>query len=96
MALTITWPKVGDRFQNNQGQWPVGVTYHERLNKWQASCNAHGKIEYLGVFTSPEEAFAIYKVRKEQVAKELAEMWKDQIDIRAYHALLSFTVNITD
>lgn len=81
---------------NHRGPWPVGVTYHERLNKWQASCNVHGKSEYLGVFTSPEEAFAKYKVRKEQVAKELAEMWKDQIDIRAYRALLDFTVSITD
>lgn len=81
---------------NHRGPWPVGVTYHERLNKWQASCNVHGKSEYLGVFTSPDEAFATYKVRKEQVAKELAEMWKDLIDIRAYNALMSFTVDITD
>lgn len=81
---------------NHRGLWPVGVTYHERLNKWQASCNAHGKSEYLGVFTSPEEAFAKYKVRKEQVAKELAEKWKDLIDIKAYNALLAFEVNITD
>lgn len=81
---------------NHRGQWPVGVTYHERLNKWQASCNAHGKSEYLGVFTSPEEAFATYKVRKEQVAKELAEMWRDKIDIKAYNALMKFEVHITD
>lgn len=81
---------------NHRGQWPVGVTYHERLNKWQACCNAHGKREYLGVFTSPEEAFATYKVRKEQVAKELAEMWKDAIDIKVYNALMRFTVNIDD
>lgn len=81
---------------NHRGQWPVGVTYHERLNKWQASCNAHGKSEYLGVFTSPEEAFATYKARKEQVAKELAEMWRDKIDIKAYNALMKFEVHITD
>ena len=81
---------------NHRGLWPVGVTYHERLNKWQASCNVHGKSEYLGVFTSPEEAFATYKVRKEQVAKELAEMWKDRIDIKAYDALMKFEVHITD
>lgn len=81
---------------NHRGLWPVGVTYHERLNKWQASCNVHGKSEYLGVFTSPEEAFATYKVRKEQVAKDLAEMWKDRIDIKAYDALMKFEVHITD
>ena len=81
---------------NHRGEWPVGVTYHKRLDKWQATCNAHGKSEYLGVFTTPEEAFSRYKVRKEKVAKEYAEKWKDLIDSRAYDALMNFTVNISD
>lgn len=79
-----------------RGEWPIGVTYHERLLKWEASCNIRGERVYLGVYTSPEKAFQSYKVAKESYAKELAEKWKDQIDPRAYQALLSYKVEITD
>jgi hypothetical protein len=38
----------------------------------------------------------VYKQAKEQQAKELAEKWKGSIDVRAYNALLNYTVNIED
>lgn len=84
--------------RNHRGPWPVGVTYHERLGKWQATCSTGGhKIsEYLGVFHSPEAAFSVYKARKEAYAKELAAKWQSKIDPRAYTALMNYVVNITD
>lgn len=83
---------------NHRGDWPVGVTFHERLGKWQASCSTggHKNSEYLGLFSSPGEAFNVYKIRKESYAKELAAKWQSQIDPRAYQALMNYTVNITD
>lgn len=81
---------------NCRGDWPIGVTYHKRLGKWEAGCNAWGEPEYLGVFDSPEKAFHAYKKRKEELAKELALKWMGIIDDRAYNALLKFEVNITD
>lgn len=80
----------------HRGMWPVGVTYHERILKWQAACNVDGKSQYLGVYYSPEEAFIAYKKCKENYAKTLAEKWRDRIDPRAYEALMNYTVEITD
>jgi hypothetical protein len=81
---------------NHRGDWPVGVTYHERLNKWQASCNFKGKSNYLGVFSNPEDAFHTYKKYKEACAKNLAEQWKNIISERAIIALLNYEVDIQD
>lgn len=82
---------------NHRGNWPVGVTYHPRISKWQATCSTNGKGNgYIGVFSSPEDAFYAYKNVKEQYAKDLAEKWKGVIDDRAYSALMKYEVNITD
>ena len=50
----------------------------------------------LGYFSTPEEAFQIYKEAKEAYIKEVANKWKDQIDPRAYEALMNYQVEITD
>lgn len=78
---------------NHRGEWPIGVTYHPRLNKWQATCsnNNRGNV-YIGVYTSPDAAFQAYKSVKEKYARELAEKWKGIIDDRAYEALMKFDV----
>ena len=55
-----------------------------------------GKPEYLGYFNTEIEAFNAYKQAKENYIKELANKWKDQIDPRAYEALMNYTVEITD
>ena len=55
-----------------------------------------GKSEYLGLFTTEIEAFNAYKQAKESFIKEQANKWKGKIDIRAYNALINYTVNIGD
>ena len=55
-----------------------------------------GKQEYLGCFKTEIEAFNAYKEAKEAFVKEQANKWKSQIDERAYEALMSYTVEITD
>ena len=52
--------------------------------------------EYLGTLDTELEAFHAYKHAKEAYVKELAEKWKDQIDPRAYNALMKYEVEITD
>ena len=42
------------------------------------------------------EAFNAYKQAKEAFVKEQANKWKDEIDLRAYEALMSYEVNIDD
>lgn len=78
---------------NHRGEWPIGVTYHPRLNKWQATCSTNGRGDgYIGVYASPDDAFAAYKIVKEKYAKDLAKKWKGIIDDRAYAALMKFDV----
>ena len=45
---------------------------------------------------TPEEAFQAYKQAKETYIKLQAEKWKDQIDVRAYEALMRYEVLPTD
>ena len=55
-----------------------------------------GRSEYLGLFNTEIEAFNSYKTAKEAFVKEQANKYKSQIDQRAYNALMSYTVEITD
>lgn len=82
--------------RNHRGAYPVGVTYHPRLDKYQASCTFNGENNYLGVFPDPESAFNCYKNYKESCAKILATKWRGIIDKRGVEALLAYTVDITD
>ena len=81
---------------NHRGAYPIGVTYHSRLNKWQAGCNFDGKSNYLGVFSDPKSAFNCYKNYKESCAKMLAVKWEGIIDKSGVEALRTYTVNIVD
>lgn len=47
-------------------------------------------------FENPDDAFIYYKTNKERVVKEAAEIYKGQIDPRAYDALMSWEISIND
>lgn len=81
---------------NERGPCPVGVTYHEKSGHFEAAGNRDGKRCYLGVFKTQEEAFSVYKEARERYAKDLAERWKDQIDQKAYLALMEYEILIDD
>ena len=79
----------------SRGDLPIGVCkvkgggFHAQLR------NGVGK-KYLGTFSTPEQAFQAYKHARENCAKVLANKYKDQIDPRAYKALMNYQVEITD
>lgn len=50
----------------------------------------------VGLFDTEQEAFYAYKQAKEDYIKEVANKWKDQIDPRAYEALMSWVVEGSD
>ena len=79
-----------------RGSLPVGVSLHG--NGFQAECCLDkGKLSrYIGRFKTPDLAFQAYKQAKETHIKLQAEKWKDQIDIRAYEALMRYEVLPTD
>ena len=57
---------------NARGEYPVGVYFHKASGKFQAHCAVNGKLQHLGCFDTPEEAFAVYKPFKENLCKQLA------------------------
>ena len=79
-----------------RGDCPVGVTYHKSSNNYAAQISMFGKRKHLGMFNTKLEAFDAYKTAKEWHIKEMANKWKDKIDIRAYNALMNYQVEITD
>ena len=81
----------------SRGKHLIGV-YWSKTNKAFVAkvCKNKGEQEYLGSFKTEIEAFNAYKQAKEAFVKEQANVWKSQIDIRAYEALMNYTVDITD
>jgi len=53
-------------------------------------------VKHLGYFTTPEEAFQVYKLAKEAQIKAVAEKWKHLLDERVYLALMAYEANIND
>ena len=56
----------------------------------------NGKTHNIGRFKTIDLAFQAYKNAKEDYIKEVAELYKDQIDIRVYEALMKYEVSIND
>ena len=80
-----------------RGKHPIGVSWNKRDEVFVAKVKkSKGKSEHLGYFKTEIEAFNAYKEAKETFIKEQANKWKSQIDPRAYNALMSYTVEITD
>ena len=85
--------------QNHRGNCPIGVCYDKNKNKYGAQCNNHnGKIQHLGYYDTPEEAFQAYKVYKENLIKQIAqeEYDKGNITKKCYDAMMNYEVEITD
>ena len=81
----------------SRGEHLIGVYWHSKNKAFVARVNkSKGGSEYLGLFNTEIEAFNAYKQAKEAFVKEQANKWKSQIDIRAYDALMNYTVNIDD
>ena len=79
-----------------RGNLPIGVKWCRRDKVFISSACLHGKSKHLGSFDNAICAFLAYKQVKEAYIKEVAEKWKDQIDIRVYEALMSYEVEIDD
>ena len=80
----------------SRGGTPVGVHCSKETGKYLAKLTKCGVYAYLGTFNTPEEAFYVYKREKDKYIKEVADKWKDNIDIRVYEALMNYEVSIYD
>ena len=81
----------------SRGEHLIGVYWCKTNKAFKAQVSKNkGKQKNLGLFKTETEAFNAYKVAKESFIKEQANKFKSQIDPRAYEALMSYTVEITD
>ena len=79
-----------------RGDLPIGVSYNSQRGKYAAHMKVNGRSKSLGRYATVGEAFIAYKAAKERHLKALADKWKDQIDLRAYKALINYEVSIDD
>ena len=77
---------------NVRGQYPVGVYFDKQKGKFRSQCKVNGKQQYLGLFNTPEEAFAVYKPFKEALCKQLALKWESEIDSRLFNEMVRWCV----
>lgn len=84
--------------RRHRGPLPVGVCKDsERKNPlYRAYINENGKSKRIGAFKTIDQAFYAYKVEKEAALRRLAEKYKEAIDPRAFAALMSYQIEITD
>ena len=68
----------------SRGEWPIGVCFDRRRRKFESRCrHPFGKNEYLGHFSTPDEAHAAWLARKIEIANELKHLM-DDIDARIF------------
>ena len=80
--------------KSQRGQYLIGVQKNGK--NFLARCSTGTGERKLGYYTTEIEAFNAYKQAKENYLKELANKWKDKIDIRAYNALMAYEIEVTD
>ena len=75
-----------------KGEYPVGVYYNKSRKKYVARVSKHGCLKHVGIFTSVEEAVAAYNKEKESHIKDVANIWKDDIDPRVYNVMMNYSI----
>ena len=76
-----------------RGEFPVGVSFVKSRGKFLAQCKiGNGKLKFLGLYDTPEEAFTAYRDFKEKRIKSLARKYHGKIDDCMYDAMMEFEV----
>lgn len=79
-----------------RGILPIGVRWDKRKEKYMATMSYHAYPKFIGYYDNPKDAFYAYKEAREAYVREIAEDYKNVIDIRAYNALINYKVDIND
>lgn len=80
-----------------RGEYPIGVYLHSDKDKFVAQCHdINKKMIYLKRHNTVEEAFKVYKDYKENLIKQVADKYNNQIPDRLRNAMYNYIVEITD
>jgi hypothetical protein len=81
---------------NARGSLPIGASKGRKEGCYRGSYKDFEGNSHSQGFNSPEEAFMFYKINKERVIQEAAALYRDQLDPRAYGALMAWEISIND
>ena len=81
-----------------RGDLPIGVVSHGNGFRAQWNNPLINKREFSNTYSTIEQAFKIYKIKKEEIIKLVAqtEFKKGNITEKCYNAMLNYKVEITD
>lgn len=82
--------------KSKRGVYPVGVS--KKGSMFRATLTTQGKQKYIGIFTTPEEAFKAYKeVKEHQIKKTAIDYYsRGKIPLKVYNAMYNYKIEITD
>ena len=88
------------KHDKRRGNYPIGVTKRKTDNMFEAQCSNPiiGKYVTIGIYNTYEEAFKAYKLYKEKIIADVAnvEYSTGNITHECYLSLLSYSVEIND
>jgi hypothetical protein len=79
-----------------RGKLPIGVTWSKRDKVYTVHVTTINGKETILCYSTPEKAFQIYKIHKEQYIKDIAKEYKDKIPFTLYEAMINYAVDIDD
>ena len=75
-----------------RGKYPVGVCFDTNNGAFKVQVNHCGVLQSLGLYKTPEEAFAVYKIAKEAQIKVVALRYRDVIKPAVFDLLMDWEV----
>ncbi|MGL5689410.1 MAG: hypothetical protein ACRDD8_01210 [Bacteroidales bacterium] len=100
-TCVLTTSKINKLFvkcDKSRGKYPIGMS--KKNNKLQVACQLGKESKtYLGVYSTIEEAFGVYKQAKETYIKQMANEYKLthlNFPQNLYEAMMNYRVEITD
>ena len=75
-----------------RGEFPVGACFHKASGKFLSKCSVNGKTKHLGLFATPEEASAAYKLFKYELIAETAILQTEPLR----SALLNYELGVNE
>ena len=77
-----------------RGDLPISVYYNKESGNYAAQISRFGVMNTIGLYDTPEEAFAVYKAAKEAHVKVVADRYKEVLKPEVYNALMSWEADI--
>lgn len=71
---------------------PLGAYLDKRYNRFRSKISANGRLVYLGMFATAQEAHEAYVFAKESHVRDKAVEYRDRISDKVFDALMSWRV----